>query len=78
MHIRILEPHDEEEWDIYILKNKYFCFLQSFCWAELVKIAYGFKPVFLAVQYEGKPIAYFMFHEKFHYIRSNKHGFSPA
>lgn len=72
MHINILNPSDEKEWDRYILKSKYTRFLQSFCWAELVKISYGFKPVFLAVQDDGNPVAYFMFHEKFQYIRSDK------
>lgn len=74
MHINILDPHDEKEWDKYFLKNKYTCFLQSFCWAELVKIAYGYKPVFLEVQDDGNPVAYFMFHEQFLYIRSDKIG----
>ena len=72
MHIRILEPSNEEEWEKYIQKNKYSCFLQSFCWAELVKIAYCFKPIFLEVHDDGNPVAYFMFHEKFLYLRSDK------
>lgn len=46
MHIKILDPHGEKEWDECLLKNKYTEFLQSFCWAQLLEIAYGFKPVF--------------------------------
>lgn len=72
IQINILDPHKEEEWDKYILKNKYSGFLQSFCVAALLKIAYGFKPVFLEVLDDGKTIAYFMFHEKSLYIRSEK------
>lgn len=72
MHIKILDPHSEKEWDKFLLKNKYTEFLQSFCWAQLLEIANGFKPVFLEVQDEGNPVAYLLFHEKFLYIRSNK------
>lgn len=72
MNINILDPHDEEEWEKYIQKNKYSGFLQSFYWAELVKIAYGFKPIFLEVQDDDNPIAYFMFHEQYLYLKSDK------
>ncbi|MBW1717147.1 MAG: peptidoglycan bridge formation glycyltransferase FemA/FemB family protein [Deltaproteobacteria bacterium] len=72
MHIEVLDPHSEEEWDKYLLTNKYSGFLQSFCWGQLRRIAYGFKPVFLEVQEEGNPLAYFLFHEGFSYSRSNK------
>jgi len=72
MDIKVLGPHGEEEWDKYLLANKYSEFLQSFCWAQLSKISYGFKPVFLEVQDEGNPVAYLLFHEKYPYVRSNK------
>lgn len=72
MYITILDPSDEKEWDKYILINKYTDFLQSFCWAKILKIAYGFKPIFLEVQKGDNPIAYFSLHEKFLYIVSDK------
>jgi lipid II:glycine glycyltransferase (peptidoglycan interpeptide bridge formation enzyme) len=75
MHIKVLSPSCEEEWDKYLLKNKYADFLQSFCWAQLLKAVYGFKSVFLKVQDEGSPVAYFLFHEEFPYIRSKKMGY---
>jgi len=72
MQIKVLTPQSEEEWDKYLLVNKYAGFLQSFCWAQLLRIAYGFKPVFLEVQNEDNPVAYMLFHEGFSYRRSKK------
>ena len=72
MQINVITPHSEEEWDKYLLASKYAEFLQSFCWAQLLKVAYGFKPVFLEVQDTGTPVAYLVFHEGFAYRRSKK------
>jgi lipid II:glycine glycyltransferase (peptidoglycan interpeptide bridge formation enzyme) len=67
MHVKVLTPSREEEWDKYLLGNKHADFLQSFYWAQLLIAAYDFKPVFLEIKDADTPVAYMLFHEGFSY-----------
>src|SRR5271169_3060139 len=69
IQIKELHPEQEDEWDGLISKNNFVEFPQSFFWSKILQKVYGYKSLFLQINYNENPSAFFSLQEQFLYMR---------
>ncbi|HAX97184.1 MAG TPA: hypothetical protein DCY35_11815 [Prolixibacteraceae bacterium] len=65
VELRELKIESEAEWQTLILNDRHADFQQSFQWARMLQLSYGYEPFFLEFSDSGKPVGYIMLFETF-------------